>query len=90
MSVNGATPQPISSIVDSGGVEGTLPSTLNVPSGATVTVYAPNDSTPLYSFKNGMDYFPTPTTGLMNTGNLPYQVSPVYIDYGANTLTFYQ
>jgi PPE-repeat protein len=90
VSVNGATPQPISSIVDSGGVEGTLPSTLNVPSGATVTVYAPNDSTPLYSFKNGMDYFPTPTTGLMNTGNLPYQVSPVYIDYGANTLTFYQ
>jgi PPE-repeat protein len=91
VSVNGGPLQTVSSIVDSGGVDGTLPSGLNVPPGQPVQVFLPGDSTPLYTYTNGVDYFPTSiSTGLMNTGNLPYLISPIYINYGNNTLTVYQ
>jgi PPE-repeat protein len=85
----GATTQTVASIVDSGGVEGTLPSGLNVQPGQTVTVYAPGGQE-LYHFTYDGNYFPTPiSSGLMNTGNLLFQQHPVYINYGANTTTIY-
>jgi PPE-repeat protein len=89
VSVNGGAPQPIQSIVDSGGVEGTIPSSLNATTGNTITVTAP-DGTPLYSYDNGVNYSPTTiSSGLMNTGNLIFQQHPVYINYGADTTSIY-
>jgi hypothetical protein len=89
VSVNNGGFQSVPSIVDSGGVDGTLPTSLNAPTGALITVEAPN-GTPLYSFTNGVNYSPEPiTSGLMNTGNLIFQKHPVYINYGANTSTIY-
>ncbi len=81
--------QNVASIVDSGGVDGTLPTSLGATTGTPIHVYAP-DGTPLYSFTNNVDYSPVPiTSGLMNTGNLIYQNYPVYINYGANTTSIY-
>jgi PPE family len=88
--VNGGAIQPVSSIVDSGGVDGSLPTSLNAPKGALIQVFAPGVATPLYQFTNGVNYSPIPiTSGLMNTGNLIFQFHPVYINYGANTSTIY-
>ena len=94
--VNGApVPGGVASIVDSGGVEGTLPTGLNAQPGDTISVYAPtNQVTPLYSYTyNGGPnaYFPTPiSSGLMNTGNLIFQKHPIYIDYTTGGSTVYQ
>jgi hypothetical protein len=89
--VNGGAIQPVSSIVDSGGVDGTLPTSLNAPTGAMIEVFAPGVTTPLYMFTNGVNYSPTSiTSGLMNTGNLIFSQHPVYISYAGNgTTTIY-
>jgi hypothetical protein len=88
--VNGNGPTNVPSIVDSGGVDGTLPTSLNAPTGALIQVYAPGTNTLLYQFTNNVGYSPVPiTSGLMNTGNLIFQNHPVYINYGANTSTIY-
>jgi hypothetical protein len=80
----------VSSIVDSGGVDGTLPTSLNAPTGALIQVYDPTGTQLLYQFTNGVGYSPVPiTSGLMNTGNLIFRQHPVYINYGANTTTIY-
>jgi PPE-repeat protein len=85
----GATRIPVSSIVDSGGVDGTIPSGLAAP-GDNINVYAPNGQL-LYSYGLDQTYFPTTiSSGLMNTGNLIFQQHPVYINYGADTTTVYQ
>ncbi|MCW2661308.1 MAG: hypothetical protein JWP83_2460 [Mycobacterium sp.] len=39
-----------------------------LPTGTTVDVYAPGDPTALYSYTNNVDYFPIPSSGVMNTG----------------------
>jgi PPE-repeat protein len=89
VSVNNGGFQSVPSIVDSGGVDGTLPTSLNAPTGSLITVEAPNGQV-LYQFTNGVSYSPEPiTSGLMNTGNLIFQQHPVYINYGANTSTIY-
>jgi hypothetical protein len=89
VSVNNGGFQSVPSIVDSGGVDGTLPTSLNAPTGSLITVEAPNGQQ-LYQFTNGVNYSPQPiTSGLMNTGNLIFQQHPVYINYGANTSTIY-
>lgn len=89
VSINGGAPQTVQSIVDSGGVEGTIPSSLNAATGNTITVTAP-DGTPLYSYDYGVNYSPTTiSSGLMNTGNLIFQQHPVYINYGADTTSIY-
>ncbi|HUH69016.1 MAG TPA: PecA family PE domain-processing aspartic protease [Mycobacterium sp.] len=91
VSVNGGAQQAVSSIVDSGGVEGTIPSSLNVAPGSVVSVYAPGDPTALYSYTYDGTYFPTAiSSGLMNTGALPFLENPAYINYGADTTTFYE
>jgi hypothetical protein len=94
VSVNGGAPQTVNSIVDSGGVNGTIPSGLGVATGSPVSVFLPGDPTQLYTYTyNGgaNAYYPTAiSSGLMNTGALPYLEHPIYINYGANTLTVYQ
>jgi PPE-repeat protein len=90
VNVNGTNFTGVPSIVDSGGVEGTIPPGLGVAPGSTVTVTDPTTGHTLYSFTNGVNYSPEPiTSGLMNTGNLIFQQHPVYINYGANTTTIY-
>ncbi|HET7072584.1 MAG TPA: PecA family PE domain-processing aspartic protease [Mycobacterium sp.] len=85
----GATKIPVSSIVDSGGVDGTLPTNLNAPVGTNISVYAPTGQL-LYQYGLGTTYSPLLiSSGLMNTGNLPFEQHAAYIDYGANTTTFY-
>jgi hypothetical protein len=80
--VNGGTPQAVPSIVDSGGVNGSIPSFLNVKPGDTVDVYAPGDPNALYEFTDQVNYSPVPiSSGLMNTGNLLFFQYPVYISY---------
>jgi PPE-repeat protein len=89
VSVNGGAQHAVSSIVDSGGVQGTIPSSLNATPGETITVYAP-DGVQLYSYTLDSTYSPTTiSSGLMNTGNLVFQQNPVYINYGADTTTIY-
>lgn len=93
-SVNGGTKQPVTSIIDSGGVYGTLPNTLpNVtgvvgtapPAGTKIAVYTPDGLTLLYTYTTG-SYGPTivdGTTSPMNTGNIAFSQGPVYVNYGA-------
>jgi PPE-repeat protein len=89
VSVNNGAIQPVSSIVDSGGVDGTIPTSLGVTPGSLVTVYGPGN-VQLYQFVYQGGYSPVPiTSGLMNTGNLLFAQQPVYINYGANTTTIY-
>jgi hypothetical protein len=83
----GATRVPVSAIVDSGGVYGTIPSSVvgqtsgTLPAGTTVTVYGSNSSsTPLYQYTVDSTNSPTVITdGLMNTGNIPFEQNQVYI-----------
>ncbi len=88
---------PVSSIVDSGGVQGTIP--LDVASGTKIDVYAAQDPTKLlYSYTyNGPDmpgypaYYPISSPGLMNTGAAPFWYNQVYLSNAGNgSMTFYQ
>jgi PPE-repeat protein len=79
----------VPSIVDSGGVQGSLPTSLGGTTGTPIIVRAP-DGTVLYQYNLNQNYSPTPiTSGLMNTGNLIFQQHPIYINYGGNTSTVY-
>jgi hypothetical protein len=87
VSINGGTPVPVSAIIDSGGVFGTIPSSVlgtgqvsgSVPAGTMITVTAPN-GTPLYSFTTTATDGPTVTSGgLLNTGFMPFAQNPVFI-----------
>ena len=90
VSVNNGQQQGVSSIVDSGGVDGTLPTSLNAPTGSPIVVRDPTTGNILYQYNLNQGYSPVAiTSGLMNTGNLIYQQHPVYINYGANTTTIY-
>ncbi|OBI41832.1 hypothetical protein A5706_07370 [Mycobacterium sp. E796] len=86
--VNGVDVGQVASIVDSGGVEGTLPSSIGAHPGDTIVVSA--NGQPLYSYIYNGDYFPTPiSSGLMNTGNLLFADHPVYINYATGGATVY-
>ncbi len=88
--VGGTTTGNVPSIVDSGGVQGTFPTSLNAKPGDLIQVFAPGTSTLLYQYTYNGTYSPTPiTSGLMNTGNLIFQQHPIYISYGGNTSTVY-
>jgi hypothetical protein len=82
----------VPSIVDSGGVQGTLPSGLNAQPGQLIQVFAQDDhTTPLYTFTYGQNYSPVPiSSGLMNTGNLLFKDHPVFIDYVTGQAKIYQ
>lgn len=89
--VNGGALQQVASIVDSGGVEGTLPTGLNAHPGDLIQVYDASGTHLLYQYTYNGTYSPTPiTSGLMNTGNLVFQQHPVYIDYTTGGATVYQ
>ena len=99
-SINGGTPVQVSDDVDSGGVFGTIPSTLesgsSVPSGTTISVYdnAAGTGTPLYSYMTGTDSdgvstAPGVTSGTsIDSGVEPFLLHPIYIDYANDSLTF--
>jgi hypothetical protein len=87
----------VSDDVDSGGVYGTIPSSIapnGVPDGDTITVY--DGTTPLYHYtveNDGAiqqpDESPTSVSGNnIDSGYAAYQNEPVYIDYTHDTLTF--
>jgi PE family len=84
----------ISSEIDSGGVYGTIPSSINAPVGSLIQVYAPGTESgaPLYSYTTTSTNAPTPiTSGEMNTGYEPFLQNPVYISYspsGVGTTVF--
>lgn len=94
VSVNGGAPIPVPSIIDSGGVTGTIPSYVigsgALPANTDISVYTSGGDL-LYSF-NTNDYRPTViSSGLMNTGYLPFAARRVYIDYspaGVGTTIF--
>lgn len=93
--IDGGTPIPVSSIIDSGGVTGTIPSYVigsgTLPANTNIEVYTSPGGDRLYAF-NTNDYRPTViSSGLMNTGFLPFRFQPVYIDYspsGIGTTVF--
>jgi hypothetical protein len=74
---------PISSVpgsyIDSGGVYGTIPT--SVSPGETITVYN-SAHQELYSYVTTATNTPTVVSGdSMNTGNIPFSLNPVYISY---------
>jgi hypothetical protein len=71
----------VTSTIDSGGVQGTIPASVigGAAPGTLITVSAP-DGIPLYTYSYNGNYFPTVTSGsLMNTGYLPYAQHPIYV-----------
>jgi hypothetical protein len=88
VSINGADPQSVSAIIDSGGVYGTLPSSLFggtgggdvLKPGTEISVYT-SDGQPLYSYTTTATNTPVVTSGdTMNTGYYPFSQQPIYID----------
>nr|WP_265338836.1 hypothetical protein [Mycobacterium ulcerans] len=96
MSVNGGAPVAVPSIIDSGGVMGTIPSSViggsTLPANTNITVYTDSTMTNEVYHYSTNDYQPTViSSGLMNTGFLPFWMQPVYIDYspaGTGTTVF--
>ena len=95
VSIDGGTQVPVSgAIIDSGGVYGTMPSSVasSLAPGTEISVYN-QDGDLLYSYTTG-DPLGTPTVisgGTMNTGYYPFIQMPVYIGLGSDgpTTTFY-
>ncbi|WP_204079794.1 PecA family PE domain-processing aspartic protease [Mycobacterium riyadhense] len=100
--INGGAPTPVTAIIDSGGVTGTMPSYLlgtgqtsgAVPAGTLIQVYSTGGEL-LYEYEAGVTipgYSPIVTTGsTMNTGNFPFAEQPIYISYspgGVGTTVF--
>ena len=84
----------VSDDVDSGGVYGTIPSSLGAAQGSTITVYSSNGGTELYSYTVGTDSdgtseLPTPVAGTsIDSGVIPFEQDPIFIDYAKDTMTF--
>jgi len=98
VSVDDGPKQDAYSIIDTGGVYGTLPSYLigippagpgedpvYAPSGTKISVYTADGQTLLYSYTTAGSNSPTVVGDgdLMNTGYIPFQQGPVYINYAA-------
>jgi len=87
---NGPMVPAVGSIIDSGGVYGTMlasiagqPAGSTMPAGKNISVYGP-DGTLLYSYTTTSLGSPTViNTGLINTGAIPFQQGPIYLDYSA-------
>ena len=99
VSINGGPTVSAYATIDSGGVHGTIPSSVlgtgqtsgAVPAGTTISVYTSNGQTLLYSYTTTNANSPTVISrGLMNTGNEPFMQQPVYIaNSGIGTTIFY-
>ena len=90
VSINDGPKQTANSIIDSGGVYGTLPAYLiggatSVPTNTKISVYTADGQTLLYSYNTIGTNSPTVVDdgALMNTGYIPFQQGPVYINYAA-------
>jgi len=90
VSVDDAPPQIAYSIIDSGGVYGTLPGYLingasSVPVGTRISVYTADGQTLLYSYTTSGANTPQVVGdgSLMNSGYTPFQQGPIYINYSA-------
>ncbi len=87
VTVNG-TNTPINLLIDSGGVTGTLPSTIagsGLSDGTAISVYDSSGNL-LYTYKTTSSNSPVATTdaynaSLMNTGAQPFQTNSIYIGY---------
>ncbi|WP_138233205.1 PecA family PE domain-processing aspartic protease [Mycolicibacterium aubagnense] len=87
VTVNG-TNTPINLLIDSGGVTGTLPSTIagsGLSDGTVISVYDSSGNL-LYTYKTTSTNTPVATTdaydaSLMNTGAQPFQTNSIYIGY---------
>ena len=90
VSINDGPKQTVNSIIDSGGVYGTLPAYLiggatSVPTNTKISVYTADGQTLLYSYNTIGSNSPTVVDdgALMNTGYIPFQQGPVYVNYAA-------
>lgn len=99
VSINGGPPELVTANIDSGGVYGTMPSSVvgdaavsggHLEEGTVVSVYT-TDHEPLYSyFVNDGSASPTVTSGdVMNTGNFPFSQGEIYIDGDGNGTTVF-
>lgn len=98
VSINGGPLQyNVPTIIDSGGVYGTLPASLlgstggTVPVGTHISVYTDDGHTLLYSYTVNSTT-PAPTvisSGAMNTGNYPFAQQPVYISNAGTGTTIF-
>ena len=94
VTTNGSTTgSTVSNDVDSGGVYGTIPSSLDssLAPGSTITVYSSQGGTELYQYTVGSaGEEPVSTSGTsIDSGVEPFLVEPIYIDYANDTMTFY-
>jgi PE-PGRS C-terminal aspartyl peptidase-like domain len=92
-SVNGGTPVEVSDDVDSGGVYGTIPSSLepggSVPPNTEIQVYSSPGGPELYSYNTGPGE-PTVVSGTsIDSGVEPFLEEPIYINYTDDMMTFY-
>ena len=87
VSVNNGPQVPVAgSYIDSGGVYGTIPSSVagSVPANTLITVYN-SGGTELYQYTTNGTNSPTVVSGdSMNTGYQPFLNGPVYISYSPN------
>ncbi|BBZ39431.1 hypothetical protein MCNS_24940 [Mycobacterium conspicuum] len=87
VSIDNGPMHSVSAIIDSGGEQGYLPSSIgrsigSVPPGTTISVYTSDGNTLLYSYTTTAGNSPTVVSGdQMNTGNEPFALGPVYISY---------
>ncbi|BBX44468.1 hypothetical protein GCM10009641_54480 [Mycobacterium cookii] len=84
----------VSNDVDSGGVYGTIPSSLagKLEPGSVISVYNSNGGTLLYQYTLGNDSttYPTSVSGnSIDSGVAPFLQEPIYLDYINHTQTFY-
>jgi hypothetical protein len=96
-SINGGTPVAVSDDVDSGGVYGTIPSSLvgnagSVPDGTKIAVFDGN--TEVYSYTVGTDSLGNSTAPTVVSGNQidsgvePFLQEPIYLNYANDTMSF--
>lgn len=88
----------VTAAIDSGGVYGTIPSSViggsqlsgGLPAGTVISVYTDDGQTLLYSYTIDATNSPTVTSDdVLNTGNEPFAQGPVYIAYSGNGTTIF-
>jgi hypothetical protein len=78
----------VSDDVDSGGVFGTIPSSLSAAPGTIVTVYTSQGGTELYQYTVGSGEVPTSVSGTsIDSGVAPFLNHEIYLDYVHDTQT---
>jgi hypothetical protein len=78
----------VSDDVDSGGVFGTIPSTLTAAPGTVITVYTSQGGTELYQYTVGSGEVPTSVNGTsIDSGVAPFLNHEIYLDYVHHTMT---